>query len=266
MGQRERVPKDRSVINNWARQAPALVARVLQELVFFVYPPSCAGCGRHVSSAEAEGFCADCQRALELIEEPYCPLCGMPYLVEAPGVHLCGDCITGAYRFQRARAAGVYRGLLREVLHRFKYQGQIYLARPLARLLLVPARNLCAVHTIDLMVPVPLHRRRLRQRGFNQAALLAGRLGSSLGVPVHYDILRRSRWTEPQIGLSRSQRAANVRGAFQLAGPEKVRGKNVLVLDDVLTTGETVNQCARVLRDGGAREVVLVTVARTVSM
>jgi ComF family protein len=162
-----------------------------------------------------------------------------------------------------ARAAGVYRGLLRQVLHRFKYGGEISLARPLARLLLIPGRELAARHRIDLVMPVPLHVKRLRQRGFNQASLLARRLGSSLGIPVDYASLRRCRWTEPQIGLSRSQRAENVRGAFRLNRPERVREKGVLLLDDVFTTGETVNQCARVLRAAGTARILVVTVART---
>jgi ComF family protein len=134
-------------------------------------------------------------------------------------------------------------------------------------MLAAPAEELSRLHKIDIIIPVPLHPKRLRQRGFNQASLLARRLGSALKISVDYGSLKRSRWTEPQTGLTRRQRAANVRGAFDLKAPEKVRGKGILRLDDVLTTGETVNQCVRVLkRDGGAKEVVVLTVARTVAM
>jgi ComF family protein len=134
-------------------------------------------------------------------------------------------------------------------------------------MLIAPGKHLAQLHEVDSIIPVPLHPKRLRQRGFNQASLLARRLGSALKISVDYASLKRSRWTEPQTGLSRRQRAANVRGAFHLKTPEKVRGKGILLLDDVLTTGETVNQCVRVLkRDGGAREVVVLTVARTVAM
>jgi ComF family protein len=129
-----------------------------------------------------------------------------------------------------------------------------------------PGEELTRLHRIDTIIPVPLHHRRLRQRGFNQASLLARRLGSFLKIPVDYSSLRRSRWTDPQIGLSRKQRAENVRGAFSLKTTEKVGGKGVLLVDDVLTTGETVNQCVKVLKKaGGAREVVVLTVARTVA-
>jgi ComF family protein len=123
------------------------------------------------------------------------------------------------------------------------------------------------MHTIESIIPVPLHPKRLRQRGFNQASLLARRVGAALKIPVDYASLKRSRWTEPQTGLTRRQRAANVRDAFRLKTPEKVRGKSILLVDDVLTTGETVNQCVRALKKvGEAREVVVLTVARTVPM
>jgi ComF family protein len=119
---------------------------------------------------------------------------------------------------------------------------------------------------VDLVTPVPLHPRRLRQRGFNQASLLARRLGVSLNLPVHYSSMDRSRWTAPQMGLSRRQRAENVRGAFVVRDPDAVRGKVVLLVDDVLTTGETVNQCVRGLKKSEAREVLVLTVARTVAL
>ena len=115
-------------------------------------------------------------------------------------------------------------------------------------------------------MPVPLHRLRLRHRGFNQAALLARRLGSTLRISVDCSSLTRPRWTEPQTGLNRRQRADNVKGAFNVSSPEKVQGKSILLLDDVLTTGETVNQCVRVLKKAGARQVVVLTVARTAAM
>ena len=254
-------------VQKWTQRLPALVARLLQGPLLFIYPPTCAGCAQILESEEPAPFCPDCFKALDLILEPYCPLCGIPYLAEAPSRHLCGDCLGGVHHFDRARATGLYQGLFREVIHRYKYRGQLFLVRPLAKMLAAPAKELSRLHKIDIIVPVPLHPKRLRQRGFNQASLLARRLGSALKISVDYASLRRSRWTEPQTGLTRRQRAANVRGAFGLKTPENVRGKGILLLDDVLTTGETVNQCVRLLkRDGGAIEVVVLTVARTVPM
>lgn len=254
-------------LQNWAQRLPTLVARLAQAAVLFVYPPTCAGCSNPLDSERSEAFCPTCLLTLELISEPYCPRCGIPYSTASQTPHLCGGCLGGVHLFDRARATGFYRGLLREIIHRFKYGGQTFLARPLAKILAASGKELTRLHHIDLIVPVPLHSKRLRQRGFNQASLLARRLGSALNIPVDYSSLRRTRWTEPQTGLSRRQRAVNVKGAFALTRPEKIEAKTVLLLDDVLTTGETVNQCVGVLKkDGGAREVVVLTVARTVAI
>ena len=248
------------------RRLSVLAARLLGETLLLVYPPMCAGCSRALGPEDSTLFCPDCLTALDLISEPYCPLCGIPFVAEITTSHLCGDCLGGAHSFDRARATGFYQGLIREVIHRFKYGGQTFLVKPLARMLVDSAKDLIRLHRIDTIMPVPLHYRRLRQRGFNQASLLARGLGSLLHIPVDYLSLKRTRWTDPQIGLSRNQRAANVKGAFSLKSREKIKGKGILLLDDVLTTGETVNQCVGVLKkDGGAREVVVLTVARTVA-
>jgi ComF family protein len=255
-----------ALIQRWARLTPSLFNRLLHELIFSFYPPGCVACSQPVQAPGKEDFCSDCGNALELIGAPYCPLCGLPLSTAAPLPHLCGGCLSHVYLFDGARAAGIYRGLLRQLIHRFKYEGQISLARPLARLLIQPGRELMSLFGVDLVTPVPLHPRRLRQRGFNQASLLARRLGVSLNLPVHYSSMDRSRWTAPQMGLSRRQRAENVRGAFVVRDPDAVRGKVVLLVDDVLTTGETVNQCVRGLKKSEAREVLVLTVARTVAL
>jgi ComF family protein len=253
-------------IKTLLERLPALAARLVRETLLLIYPAMCAGCSRAFYSDKSEPFCPDCFIALDLISEPYCPLCGIPFGSEKTISHLCGDCLGSVHLFDRARATGFYQGLIREVIHRFKYGGQTFLVNPLARMLIGPGKELTRLHSIDTIVPVPLHYKRLRQRGFNQASLLGRRLGSLLKIPVDYSSLKRTRWTDPQIGLSRNQRAANVKGAFSLKTREKIKGKGVLLLDDVLTTGETVNQCVRVLKkDGRAREVVVLTVARTVA-
>jgi ComF family protein len=242
---------------------PSFLWRLAEGVLLFIYPPTCAGCGEPISPAEPLEFCPSCRGSLGVMGGPSCPTCGVPVSPEAPGSYECGACLGGLYRFDRARAAGAYRGLLREVIHRFKYDGHISLARPLAQLLLPAATELCTLHEINIVLPVPLHSRRLRERGFNQAALLARRVGAFLKIPVEYTVLKRLRWTEPQIGLSPRKRAENVRGAFGLTSGKAVRDRTVLLVDDVFTTGETVDQCVRALKAGGAREVVVLTVART---
>lgn len=248
---------------SWGEIAPRFLGRLLQELVFFLYPAGCAGCGELLDAPAGGDFCPGCRKSLELVSEPYCPVCGFPLAEEAPA-HLCGGCLEGRYLFDTSRSAGIYQGLLLRLIHRFKYEGDVSLARPLAHLLISPATEILALYQVELVVPVPLHPRRLRERGFNQASLLAARLGKWMRLPVGYSVLERSRWTDPQTGLSRNQRAVNVRGAFSLNDCQSVPGKGILLVDDVFTTGATVSQCARVLRKGGAGKILVLTVARTV--
>ncbi|HEY5974722.1 MAG TPA: ComF family protein, partial [Geobacteraceae bacterium] len=164
--------------------------------------------------------------------------------------------------FAGARAALVFSGPTVDLIHRLKYSYQVRLRRPLGLLtaeLLAPFAADC---TADLVVPVPLHVKRLRQRGFNQAILLGELLARHWRLPLVRDNLRRVRWTEPQVGLAAHERAGNVRGAFAVAEPVGVKGKRLILVDDVYTTGSTVRECSRVLRQAGAAEVFVVTVAR----
>jgi ComF family protein len=167
-----------------------------------------------------------------------------------------------------ARAAGVYQSPFTELIHRFKYQGKIQLVPPLARLLYCVFEMFWQPDDIDLVVPVPLHMRRFRARGFNQAYLLIR--GWKQMVPkcpdvqfqVGREVLIRKRWTAPQVGLDRSERITNIKGAFELNSAATIQGKRILLIDDVLTTGTTVNECAGVLLRSGARHVDVLTLAR----
>ena len=158
----------------------------------------------------------------------------------------------------------LFDGVARELIHRFKYDRRVHLARPLSLLTQEPLTSYASSLGVDLLIPVPLHRRRLRERGFNQAVLLGRPLSKTWGIPLVADNLKRIRWTEPQVTLSASEREANVRGAFALADPAAVHGRKVILLDDVFTTGSTVAECSRVLRQAGAEGVYVITVARAV--
>lgn len=185
--------------------------------------------------------------------------------------HTCGECLQRPKRFRMARAFGVYDEALLDAIHRFKYRGKIQLARPLGTLLAAALLMHWRDDPPDLVVPVPLHPRRLRERGFNQALLLSRgwfRGGRSLRsqlppMALERDILQRKRWTAPQTGLGRKARLNNIRNAFTVAGRDRIAGKKILLIDDVYTTGATVNECARVLRKAGAARVDALTLART---
>jgi ComF family protein len=177
---------------------------------------------------------------------------------------LCGTCRRRRPAFAYARAGARYGEVMREALHAFKFGGRRALAAPLAELLTAPGPAWLPEGAPDLIVPVPLHPRRERERGFNQALLLARRIGRAWGRPVRADVLRRTAATPPQTELGLEARRANVRGAFALRRPEVVAGRHVLVIDDVFTTGATVGECARSLRKAGAARVGVLTVARVV--
>lgn len=183
---------------------------------------------------------------------------------------ICIHCEATAPRFEHAAAFGEYEGALRGLIHLLKYQGVRAAARPLGRQLAESLRPVLAEFTgAFLMVPVPLHRRRRRSRGFNQAELIAKvALRELRDYPVELSpkVLVRTRSTESQTGFTREQRRENLRGAFAIADPARVRGCSILLVDDVLTTGATADECSRILMRAGAKQVLVATVARAVSL
>ena len=201
------------------------------------------------------------------VAPPICPKCGWPFpsprALEASPTHLCARCRTKRIHFAVARAATLYReaGQAREAILAFKYTGRETLGRYLAELMAERSGPILDAGPWDVLVPVPLHPRRERERGFNQAAFLARHVGRRVGLPVAPRALRRVRQTPPQSGDADARRR-NVRGAFAVARPPDVAGRSILLIDDVLTTGATANECARTLRRARARRVGVFTLAR----
>lgn len=236
----------------------------LAALLDFLFPPLCHVCRSFIPDAGALHICPKCCERMPSVGYPLCPACGIPF--QGAGTdHLCGACIKDKPSFDAARAALLYEGPCRDLIHAFKYRHKTHLRRPLALMTAAYLAEFVASRTPDLIVPVPLHVRRLRSRGFNQAVLLGEILAREWQLPMARRALCRVRWTEPQISLSADERRANVKGAFAVADHAVVAGKHVLLLDDVLTTGSTVEECSRVLKRGGATGVTVVTVARAVT-
>ncbi|QEM69215.1 ComF family protein [Geobacter sp. FeAm09] len=216
-----------------------------------LFPPLCHLCRAFVPDAGPLHICPACRERLSGVPHPLCPVCGIPF----PGAgddHVCGACRHSPPDFGAARAALLYEGECRELIHAYKYRYKTHLRRPLALLAAAPLREFVAACAPELMVPVPLHVRRLRERGFNQAVLLGEVWAREWGIPLERAAMRRIRWTEPQITLTAAERRANVQGAFDVRDAGLVRGRRVLLVDDVYTTGSTVRECARVLRAAGA--------------
>ena len=226
------------------------VRRLGQILLDLLYPSRCVGCGQGGSL-----YCEACQALLCYLVPPICPACGLP--VERPGV--CRQCRKHPLRIDGIRSVAVYEGPLREAIHCYKYAYMRDLAPVLGDLLV--ALWHAAPVPVDVIVPVPLHRRRLRERGYNQSALLAIHLGRKVELPVLCDVLQRNRYTMSQVDLGWRERRENVADAFSCVD-RRLAGKHVLLVDDVCTTGSTLDACSVALRSGGARSVHAFTVAR----
>lgn len=235
---------------------------MLKSLIDLIFPPLCHCCREFIPDAGAVHLCHACMKTTEEIHSPLCTICGVPFLTDGRVDHPCGRCLSGSSSYESARAAFTYEGAVRDLIQRLKYDGRVQARRPLSLLTAEHLALFAAETSPDLLVPVPLHARRIRQRGFNQAILISEILSEEWRIPLERRLLRRTRWTEPQVNLAAGERAANVRGAFALAEPKRVKGARVMLVDDVLTTGSTVNECARVLKKGGAAAVYVVTVAR----
>ncbi|HEX9080089.1 MAG TPA: ComF family protein [Desulfuromonadaceae bacterium] len=236
----------------------------LTALLDFLFPPLCHVCRTFVPDAGALHICPSCREQMSPVGHPLCPVCGIPFQ-GAGADHLCGRCAADRPAFDAARAALLYEGHSRDLIHAFKYRNKTHLRRPLALLTAEGLTEFVASRTPHLIVPVPLHVRRLRSRGFNQAVLLGELLARKWRLPLARRALVRIRWTEPQINLTARERRDNVKGAFSVPDPAVVAGKRVLLLDDVLTTGSTVEECSRVLKRAGAAGVTVITVARAVT-
>lgn len=221
-----------------------------------VFPPLCPGCRRRVAHL---GFCARCRDSIRPATHR-CPRCAQPF--RSGPSHLCGRCRDHPPSFDRVIACASYSGerpdtpLVQAIRH-LKYRRDVSLARTLGEVL---ADQVPEGIAIDSIVPVPLHKTRLRWRGFNQAVLLARPLEQRRSWHLDFDLLRRTRETAPQVGLDETERSRNLRGAFSVRSA--CRGRRVLLVDDVYTTGATANECARVLRRAGARSVDVLVLAR----
>jgi len=215
-------------------------------------------------------LCPDCLAELVRVESPLCICCGIPFKSRQGQDHFCGACTASGKKFGIARAPLVYDRIITEVIHCFKYRGKIQLARPLGELLLTAFMFFWDRDSIDIILPVPLHSSRFRRRGFNQADLLirnwpdmaARRFCDFSPIRIERDVLVRKLPTAPQTALGRAQRAVNIKNAFDLNREEAIVNKRVLLIDDVYTTGATVNECGRLLLSRGAHQVDVLTLAR----
>jgi len=243
-------------MSNKPHVVPVVFGRLVRSALDFALPPRCAGCGTIV--ADVHSFCPDCWKEVEFLGDNGCSTCGMP--LQATEQRTCGACLARAPRIARTRAAVAYGDLARGLAIRLKYGRKVAIARTMARYM----APLVGEGPERLLVPVPLHRTRLWNRGFNQSALVARELSRRLGIAADPLALSRTRRTSPLKGMSPVQRRRTVAGAFRVRDRNAVQGKTVILVDDVLTTGSTAEACARTLKRAGAARVELVSWARVV--
>lgn len=244
---------------DWRRRSLGGLRRIWRAGLDFLLPPRCLTCD--APSAEPDAVCPSCWGLMPFIEAPWCARYGTPLSFDLGPEGLSARAIASPPLFNRARAATLYGGPARDLVLALKFGGRREVAAPMGRLMAAAGRELFQPDT--LVLPVPLHRTRLWQRRFNQAALLGQEVARIKGAGFEPQMLERRRRTRQQVGLHADERSRNVRGAFALR-PEaamKISGRPVVLVDDVLTTGSTVEACTRVLLRAGARQVDVLTFA-----
>ena len=229
----------------------------------FIYPNACQICGNERATAIEGYVCPACSRKAHFIVPPYCERCGLPYEGEITATFQCSNCRDMDLHFRFARSAVMARDMVLEMIHRYKYQQALWFEPLLAGLLTRQAGPELAHERWDLIIPVPLHAARRRERGFNQAERLARCLSHATRIPMDARLLRRTEPTPTQTRLSRAERAKNVERAFTIRPGQKLAaGTRAVLVDDVFTTGATTSACARALRHAGASDVCVWTLAR----
>jgi ComF family protein len=249
-------------------QSPAARVRdgmraALRLALDFALPPLCPSCREPLS--DGVGLCAPCWSKLSLIEPPYCARLGIPFVYDPGAGLLSMEAIANPPAYDRARAAVRYDDVARKLVQGFKYSDRLDLAPMMGRWMARAGRELLA--EADTLVPVPLHWRRQWTRRFNQSAALAGAISAVCNVPVVHGVLKRVRATPQQVGRSKTERAENVQGAFRVRPEQKadIAGRRLILVDDVLTSGATVDACARALLRAGAAHIDVLVFARVVA-
>ena len=237
---------------------------IINALLDIIYPKTCLACKRNLKGIAAVDnlVCRECWGKIKRNLPPFCYSCGRHLENSYLAKHICGRCVKIPLRFDRAFSPCVYEGVTKDLIHEFKYKGKDYLGHALSRLMIDFIKEYdLPIEYMDAVVPVPLHKTRLREREFNQAEILSEHIAREFGKEVLGGNLIRHRPTRTQTELETEERFLNVSGSFSLKDSRAVRGKNILLVDDVLTTAATSSEAASVLKNSGAQIVYVLTLA-----
>ncbi len=236
------------------------IKKIVQGVANFLFPIICSSCGNLMPSDDKYRLCENCFRSLKFISDGlYCVRCGR--FLPSGGAH-CRSCRSEKFHFEFIRSAVLYEGVARDLIHKFKYRGAEYLKHLFGKILAEEAKKHEEIANCDFLLPVPLHRLKKILRGYNQSELIASVLAKNLGKSFLKDVLIKTRYTRQQAKLKKSERRKNVLDAFRVVKDDAIRGKNLLLIDDVATTGATIECCAAILRRAGSGKVYCLTVAR----
>ncbi len=241
-------------------QIGLFLSSITKNVTDFIFPSTCPCCNKTIEPTNL--FCGKCFHQISFIKKPFCYRCALPLHVDAPGEKLlCSDCLKKRPIYDLARAVFIYDSVSKSCILKLKYADRMEYAYPLVELLYQAGDELFL--KTDIIMPVPMHWRRKLKRKYNQADLLARLLAKKTNLLYSSNNLIRSRFTEVQENKTLIERNKNVKGAFCVKYPQKIQNKSILLIDDVFTTGSTVNNCAKTLKEAGAKAVYVLTVAKT---
>ncbi len=227
---------------------------MINNFLKILFPESCPVCKNPSTDHKTAPICSDCWQAILPYKGPACRRCGVPLVSDAAST--CGECLKDEPAFKSAGSFGLHEGALKKAINLFKYHRIKRLSKPLSEIILQ-----AKLPMVDVIIPVSLHKKRLRQREFNQSALLAKHIAESLEIPMLVDCLIRNRNTMPQVGLSAKDRKKNIKKAFEIRNKELIEEKNIMLVDDVFTTGATVSECSSVFKKAGVENIYVITLA-----
>lgn len=251
-----------------------ITKRIFWGLFNLIFPAECRLCPNPLKTIRERYICFDCLGKIEPLGSPMCEKCGKPLassfnLVQHP---LCRQCRTMKRYFISARAVGTYEGVLKKAIWLFKYEGKTGLQDALGSLMIDRINQLGWANKvdplsikregIDIIIPVPLHKAKLKSRGYNQSDILATFISKKMNIPISRNNLKRIKATITQASLRRKERIKNIHNAFCVQQPEKFSGKRILLIDDVFTTGATSNECSRILKQAGSSDIFILTLSR----
>lgn len=236
---------------------------LLKGLKDLIYPNYCLACGNRIEiTQERDSICAGCRDKIEKNLPPFCAACGRHLDAKAIEKNTCSNCSNAKFYFDRAFSPCAYTGVMKKLIHEFKYNGKDYLGKPLGSMINTFIRDYCLpIEHLDFIVPVPLHKIRQREREFNQAQLLSQQVADEFNKKALINILIRTKPAKTQTELTLEERRRNVEKSFLVTKPDLIKDTNLLLIDDVLTTGATSNEAAKSLKEAGAKIVLLITLA-----